>query len=381
MLHNKAFCVKPWTAGCVRTNGDITLCCQSRERAEYNLKTSDINAWWTSEFVADIRTKMLANQLPNVCMTCASEEATGSQSLRQRANAEYKIFEQYADKMLTYYNYPTPQPIEMEIQLTNLCNLKCLMCSEIESSSIQSENKVLKIQVIDSADYTVTPGEIEQLQAWIKTKPQVINLRGGEPLIVPEIKRLLKWAIDSKLIDNTLIHITTNATRLTQDWLEILTAIPKLRLMASVDAVGPLNDYIRSGSDWAIIETNIKALSLIPNVELIVHAAVQNLNILAMGELISWCRQHNYYLQYQLVTYPEIFRVSNLPAQLIAQAKTTLGQIDSKVARELVTILDQPKTELWNELQTEIDFKDALRKTSILDTIPEFRDHWHAKKD
>jgi sulfatase maturation enzyme AslB (radical SAM superfamily) len=323
---------------------------------------------------------MLANVLPDACALCAEQEAQGSQSMRQKSNAEYKIFEQYADKMLDYYNYPPAQPIELELQLTNLCNLKCLMCFETESSSIYSENKTLKIHQINSKDYAVTSEEITQVKEWIKTQPRLINLRGGEPFIVPEIKRLLKWAIDSKLLANTQVHITTNGTRLDSEWLDILTAIPQLRVMVSIDAVGELNDYIRFGSKWETIEKNVQAISAIPRVELVVHASIQNLNILSIGQLINWCRENNYYLDYQMVTTPCMFSVANLPTELLEQAKTGLSQIDHKVAHELLSVLNyyQP-IDLWDILQTEINLRDTIRNTSVTEVIPKFKDYWYAK--
>jgi hypothetical protein len=117
-------------------------------------------------------------------------------------------------------------------------------------------------------------------------------------------------------------------------------------------------------------------------VELIVHVAVQNLNILSMKKLIQWCEKNNYYLDYQLVTYPEIFNVNNLPEALINKAKEDLLQLNSKVAQELLVILNQPlHIDLWNKLQTEIDLRDSVRNTSIINVIPEFKDHLHAKKD
>ena len=98
---NNAFCIKPWTQACIRTNGDLTLCCQSLEKSDFNLKTSSINDWWDSEFVATVRTQMLSKIVPDACRMCAAEEAVGSESLRQKSNREYKIFEQYAEKMIT----------------------------------------------------------------------------------------------------------------------------------------------------------------------------------------------------------------------------------------------------------------------------------------
>jgi MoaA/NifB/PqqE/SkfB family radical SAM enzyme len=275
MLNNKSFCIKPWVHACIRTNGNITLCCQSSEIPQHNLKTSSIDEWWTSNFLSEIRTKILNGEEVSSCVACYEIEKNGSVSLRQKSNQEYKIFEQYAKKTLDYYKYPHEQPIELELQLTNLCNLKCLMCKEEDSSSFAVENKKLKISVIDQNDYKVDEVEIKQIKEWIKTSPKLINVRGGEPFIVPEIKELLKWAIDHKLLENTEVHITTNGTSLDNEWETIVRSLPKLRIMVSIDAKGKLNDYIRYGSNWDIIVTNLQILGSIPYIKLSIHATVQ----------------------------------------------------------------------------------------------------------
>ena len=72
--------------------------------------------------------------------------------------------------------------------------------------------------------------EVEKIKEWVKTKPRLINLRGGEPMMVPEIKEILKWALDNNLLDSTEVHITTNGTKLDSEWLELLQSINKLRV-------------------------------------------------------------------------------------------------------------------------------------------------------
>ena len=98
MLNNKSFCIKPWVHACIRTNGNITLCCQSNEIPQHNLKTSSIDEWWTSNFLSEIRTKILNGEEVSSCVACYEIEKNGSVSLRQKSNQEYKIFEQYAKK-------------------------------------------------------------------------------------------------------------------------------------------------------------------------------------------------------------------------------------------------------------------------------------------
>lgn len=350
------------------------MCCQSQEEYKHNLNTSSIEDWWSSDFLAGIRQKMLADESPKECVRCYKQEKLGIISDRQKANKDYKVVEQYAVQSLNYYGYPADQPLEIEFQLTNLCNLKCLMCSEGSSSSILAENKLLKINTSGSRDYSITVKEIQEMKTWMQSKPKMIRLCGGEPMMVAEIKQAIQWGLSNGLLDNTELHITTNATKLDDEWLDILSKIKNLRIMISVDAVGQLNDYIRYGSDWDTIVTNIEKMSQIPNVNLVIHATIQNLNILYIDKLILWCKEHNYYFDYGLIEQPAIYSLSNLPMELIEQAKENL-----KDNKTFLTLLENVEpTNSWEELKKEINMRDAFRKTSIINVIPEFKEYWNA---
>jgi len=382
MLKNKTFCIKPWTSSVVCTNGDIAMCCSSTEERKYNLRTSTIEDYWNSQELAEVRKKMLLGETVESCQYCYVQENNGITSPRQKANSEYSILENYADKILKHYDYPKALPVELELQLTNLCNLKCLMCNEKESSSIATENKLLKISRIDQKDYEVHNPEIKEIKNWLKTAPRLINLRGGEPTMVPEIKKLLTWALDNKLLDNTEVHLTTNATTLTENWLNILSNIPKLRMMISIDATGSLGEYIRHNSVWATVENNVKTLSKIPGINLIIHATILNLNILHIDKLIAWARENNYYLSIYPLAEPEIFRAYNMPPELLQESKNKLVKLSDPIADTIVTALNkQPAfdNQLWQDFCKEIAIRDTIRNVSILNVLPELKDYY-AKK-
>lgn len=376
----KTFCIKPWTQGAVLTNGDFAMCCISREPKTYNLKTHSITDWWNSNELEDVRQQMLANKQVSSCEICYQLESNGGTSLRQKSNAEYKIFEAYVEKMLAYYQYPKSLPVELELQLTNLCNLKCLMCFDTDSSSILTENKVLKISDLSNKEFAVTKHEVEQIKLWLQSKPKLVNFRGGESFIVPEIKNILEWAIAEDLLTDTQVHITTNGTSVTPEWMALLRQIPKLRIMVSVDAVGKLNNYIRFGSNWEKLEQTCRELSQIPNINFLVHCSVQNLNIMHVGELIQWAQENNFTLGIDYVTVPSILTVDNLPAEYITQAKNKLSSINSEISNQICARLENTKqfdTERWNSFCEYITIKDKHRKVSIFDVLPELLPFWN----
>ena len=382
MPKTNTFCVKPWNHACIRTNGDITLCCLSREPVKFNIKTSTIKEWWNGDFVAGIRQQFLNNERPIECMNCFDQEDVGVESLRQRVNREYQIIDQYPSKMISYYNLPTEQPIEVEFQLTNLCNLKCLMCWEQSSSQILSENKILKITVADQSTYTITSNEIDKIKEWIKTKPKLITLIGGEPMIVPEIKELLQWAIENEFSHDIDLHITTNGTKFNDEWHSILRQFKKSRVMVSIDSVGAVNDYIRSGSKWSDIEHNVKQIATIPGINLLIHATVQNLNLLSIGSFFTWCEKNNYFFDFSLLQNPDILLYNNLPRELLELAIDNLNQVNNKHSQQLVELIKQaPVSNKWQDFKNEINMRDNIRRTNILSVIPELGPYWNAKTE
>lgn len=376
MRNNKTFCIKPWTHACVRTNGDITLCCRSTDIENFNLKTSSFSDWWSSEFLANIRSQMLAGEQPEPCQLCYAHEKQGAESLRQKSNREYKIFEQYADRTLAYLGYPAQSPVDVELQLTNLCNLKCLMCHEDESSSLYAENKKLNIHIINNDDYKVTLTEVDHIKSWLKTSPKKITFRGGEPLMSAEIKQILQWGVANSLLDQTEVCITTNVTKLDAEWIEILKSVTNLKIMLSLDSIGPLSEYIRFGSCWSTIENNITKLKQITN-NIIVHAVIQNLNILYVDELISWCYNNNLSLDTEILLGPDIYKFNNLPQPLLDQALNKLNAVEAK---NLVDVLQENTADLskWTEFKTEIELRDSIRNNSIFSVLPELKEYWHA---
>lgn len=378
-IKTKTFCVKPWTQGCIQTDRSITLCCASEDTRDFNLDKIKLQDWWSSDFIKRVRGQMLAGEKINECNWCYTCESNGAESLRQRTNKEYRIFEQYADKMLEYYNYPTDTPVELEVHLTNLCNLKCLMCNATASSTISTENKILNIGDIVPL-LTVTDHQITELQEWLLTKPKLLNLRGGEPLMVPEIKSLLQWAIEQDVAQDIELHISTNGTLYSQNWHEILQKFKKVRIMLSIESTGMVNDYIRFGSHWAELERNARLLSLLPNVNFVVNSTVSNLSLLNLNKLIDWCDKNHYWFNYAMLQGPDKFRHVNLPQQLREQAINNLLQCNNTAAKEIIKIVNAIPSDmtLWEEFKKEISIRDAHRGVSILNVIPELEPYWNA---
>lgn len=375
---SKTFCIRPWVHSCIRTNGDFALCCKSDETSKHNIRTSTINDWWNDSLLKDIRDQMLKGQRPEECKACWQHEDLGHESLRQITNREYKIFEKSANKTINHFKYPAKLPIDIEISLTNLCNLKCMSCSESESSSILAENKLLKINKVNQSEFTVTPDQFDKLKDCLHIGLKKLVLRGGEPLMVPEIEALLKYAVKNNLLQNTTVNITTNGTKFTQAWFDILSQIENLKLMTSIDSYGDLNSYIRFGSDWSTLEKNCKWMSSIPNVNFFIHSTVSNLSILHLDKLMDWCDANQYYLQYDLLNYPYNLHVTNLPRELKELVIRKLK--DRKKVSKIISLLKSNyHIGNWHSFQDMIKLRENFRKNSLIKICPEFAPYINTK--
>lgn len=379
LIMSSTFCIRPWTHSCVRTNGDITLCCQSREISAHNLKTHTLQDWWSSDLLRDTRDQMINNRRPDACRECFNAEDQGYDSLRKKSNKDYKIIEKYASKIVEHYGYPREEPVTAEFQLTNLCNYRCLMCDENNSSNILSENKILKISNKSLNDFAITKHEISEIKKWMLSKPTRINFRGGEPLMVPEIKKILKWAVEKDLATDINLEITTNGSIFDLEWYNIFSKFKTVRIMLSVESTGKLNEYIRFGSKWEIIDSNAKQMSQLPNVEFIVHSTVQNLNIMKFTELINWCSKNNYSLDYEFLTGPVIYIPNNLPKPLLDTAINNLKSLQNPLADSIIKKLKPSDLTYWENFCEEIRLRESSRNNSIIDIIPELIPYIHAK--
>lgn len=384
------FCIKPWVHAFIKSNGDFSLCCHSEEEKTLNISDVEIEEYWSNEFLSKIRQQMLAGNLPKECRACADAELRGEMSLRQRSNNHYKIIPKYAEKIIQHQGFPKTQPIDVECELTNLCNLKCTMCSGDQSSSLLAENNILKIHNLNQKEFDIKPGTEEKLKKWLDTKPKTVTFRGGETMIVPEVKRLLEYGISNNLLDDTDVIIITNGTKLTNEWLAILQNIKKLVIMVSVDGIGDLNDYIRYGSQWSQIEKAINTMKSMDHARVMLHCTLQNLNVLGVDQLINWTLDNNIFLSISVLETPNYLSIHNFPKELLLTARTRIAQCrhfknDFTSTENLLNIVDaeinKSKNEaLWQEFISTINLRDKHRKNSILTVIPELKEYWNAKE-
>lgn len=394
-LNNKSksnFCIRPFNSGVIKTDGSIRICCKIiPELSEYNnvknfnIKKINISNWWNSDYVKYVRESFLKNKKLKECTVCWKEEDASLSSHRINSNHEYQsIFthdhEQHL-KLLGKYNLPFPEDIEL--QITNLCNLKCQMCTGKASSKLLVENNALEFESLKQKDYEFAESEYNKIDELIKHDLSLINLRGGEPLFNKKVIDLLCKLIENKKADHIELHITTNGTVCNDNILKILKKFKNVRLMLSVEGTKRCNEYIRFPSKWKEIEYNILKFKELSNTYIYVNSVIQNLNLLYIDQLIEYCYENKIFINLSVLHTPEYLNMLNLPKKILEQSYEKLLKIEEKKLihtsniKETIKIIKnhlqnhQFDENIYQKFVDMIKKRDNYRKVHIKEYMPE----------
>ena len=142
MSVSKTFCIYPWDHLATLTNGDIIPCCVAENDNQLSLHNMTFQEAWNSPTMKEIRKKMMAGETVQACQRCFAEEASGIDSHRVRSN-RYMVnitgpFEQLLANTSADGHYSGPIR-SVDLRLSNVCNLMCIMCRPHESSKWAGE--------------------------------------------------------------------------------------------------------------------------------------------------------------------------------------------------------------------------------------------------
>lgn len=315
------FCLAPWVHSTVTVDTKLYPCCAIKKNGTQTY--TDFEGWWNGDTMGKLRSDFIADVKNTNCNKCWQDESLGKESLRQGYNRLFKPYVNFAQLRDDIKNNNIDNvslPTTWELDIGNLCNLKCIMCNPTWSNKIHDEvldNKskfeqfpVLIEQTKNSvsADWT----ESEDGKSFINmVKPNIkwLKIQGGEALTVKGIRDLIE-SLDSK---NVTLSITTNGTVLDQRLLDALAKFKKVEISISVEAIGPANDVIRYGSSWQVIEKNISLLHQCPNIDLQLNHVLQNTSTLFLPDVIKFAEQQGLHLSVTQLKQPEYLSLESIP--------------------------------------------------------------------
>jgi organic radical activating enzyme len=391
LKQSKTFCIYPWIHLHAYPTGEAYPCCHAEMGVGQvgNCRKNTLEEIWTDTPMANLRADMLSETPNAACGRCYEQEASGFFSGRMSANKHHG---HHVKKLES-------NPFEMtywDIRFSNLCNLKCRSCGHIFSSQwYQDQAKLaggdwkLHNSVLNYAGRTET-------DMWTQLEPHLdyveqIYFAGGEPLLMEEHYRILDELVRRKRFDVRLIYNTnfTHTDLKGKSVFEYWSQFQSVAVGASLDGSGARGEYIRKGTDWAVVEQNRRdMLRICPQVDFYISPTLSIMNAMHLPDFHrNWVEQgllRPQDLNVNILQDPAYYRIDIATAEYKQQVKQKFEQHiewlrpQDQLNRATVGfesainfMMQTDNTHLIDTFWRKTYELDAIRKENILDIMPE----------
>lgn len=352
-------CLAPWKALSVRFNGDVVPDCVYVGR-HGNLHEMSLPEILNHAGLKKTQQSILQGILPEECVSCIKKEKIIGHSRR--------IF---FDQVL--HDTPRTTDIDirfLEVNISNICNLKCVMCGGVNSTAwVKEDYKLHEIssdfrRQLDHPDFgyrIVKPDIIDKLFEYPEyfKNLQHVNIKGGEPYMEKDNIKLLQRLIDLNLNKQVELDISTNGT-VPNDEFEELALQFKTKWHISIEAVGKLYEYIRGGKQYSFEQfyDNIHNFDKFDRV--ILAGTVLAYNVCHIQEVYDTFPDHEIYFT-NVVAEPSYLSPTVLNDEVL---KDTNFKHDSTLDDQVDVFVRYTKA------------IDELRGTDVLEVCPELRSYF-----
>lgn len=247
------------------TNDGSMVYCRWSNKFNGTINIRDVDpVEFFQQHMAPLRQDLLQGRQPPGCKDCYQMDQHNKVSGRQRQLLKTGVrLEQFEKTMLSspwaqhwHNNYTTgitdQTPQDWQIDLGNYCNSACVFCSPRDSSRLAAEwKKIGMISQLPLPNWTDDPVLVQKFVDVLEQSNhiQYLHFIGGETVITPAFKVILKALIAAGLNHSATIGFTTNLTVWDQEVADLLCEFSGVNLGMSVEAFDPINDYVRWPSE------------------------------------------------------------------------------------------------------------------------------------
>jgi MoaA/NifB/PqqE/SkfB family radical SAM enzyme len=210
----RVLCHAPFVSLNFDQSGRVTACCYNRFFVLGTYPGQSVREIWTGERAQALRQAFLRDAEVPGCELCFHQLASGN-----FAGALMRNFDRYSGEAGYGPGLDMAAPRILEFEISNTCNLECVMCSGHWSSSIRANREKLP-PLRSPYDHAF----VAQLEEFL---PSIAGAKflGGEPFLIERYYEI--WESIRRLNPGARLSITTNGTVLparARDLLEDLRA-------------------------------------------------------------------------------------------------------------------------------------------------------------
>lgn len=297
-MYGKYTCNAPFNNMYVQLTGKVSPCWKSIGYGDTWSKNRSLMDIWKGVEFQKYRDALMQDVFIHRCKECKNDIDNGVFPLAR-----------------AYEPFPVNvMPSMMEIELSNQCNLECIMCSGLLSSGIRkNRDKLPPLPQIFDDSFN------EQMKEFI---PHLTELRvnGGEPLAQKILLDLLDVVAEIK--PDLHVHIATNGTVYNKRVQSILDSC-NIRLNISIDSLIPERyESIRINASFETLMHNFEIFRKYHqdnNKFMAVVVNPMNINWDEMVSFIPWSTKNKVNIWYNTILYPHHLTIRNLPAEEIGK--------------------------------------------------------------
>lgn len=241
---NKLNCLAPYGHYHLDVHGYAKPCCwwlvdPNRKLSEFSC-LEEIGKYHANMMFDD-------NLLDTSCAKCILYEKKDTTSLRNIIHRNVKEKDELH------------RPVELEVSLDSVCNFACIICDSARSSkwrSLQKKVNWTPKQNLEDPDHFETVMRLLRNSDLSQLKE--IKLLGGEPFYTKKFIEFVNLINEKCDISKITLMITSNMSVFPNDELyKTLFKFKKIKLMASLDAIGTTAEVVRFGTKWKEVDNNI----------------------------------------------------------------------------------------------------------------------------
>ena len=265
--------------------GNVTACCFNREYVLGSYPQNTIDEIWSGEKTKKLRDSLASNNLGMGCGLCDRmiTENNYDSVLINHFDDYVPLIKKQKDKQAgkgliesllrpfsrSQEDESSAAPLVFEFEISNSCNLECIMCGGKWSSAIRKNRE--KLPPLKS------PYDKEFVNQVKKYLPQLAraNFLGGEPFLIGPYYDI--WEAIIEVNPKVDVGITSNGTVLSARARAIIEGLPNCRITLSIDSLnkntwesirrtGCFED-LESNIDWLLESKKLKSFSVCPMIQ------------------------------------------------------------------------------------------------------------------
>jgi MoaA/NifB/PqqE/SkfB family radical SAM enzyme len=394
-------CVLPWSGARVDPMGRVTPCCLYKghllkdpkgpvtgpalEENRYHVQDDNMDEILHSSDITATREAMLRGERPATCELCWSEEDAGGWSKRLRENERSpQLYERIKNGEQTETDL-----VHWDINLGNICNLRCRMCGSHSSSLWARDIKKVDKELGDSSPITIYDWEHKN-EAYLDgqwslrndipfwdylfdhiTKAETVEFYGGEPLYQKKHEEIIQHIINSGNAGNIHLHYNTNGTVFNEKFIhEYWPQFKFMSIMFSVDGVGDRFNYMRNPAKWDDVATNIKKYMdlMKDNMKFELCPTANVMSYFYINELYEWAEAVGIPVWMNLLHDPDYLNIQSYPRSIKEEILNKNKRHQLKNPNEFMMAEDKDEIDtFWKH----VNFWDKWRGEDFSITFPE----------